>query len=103
MQAQGRGVEESESWARDVPISADEARKMLAVLKSKLTRSEIALRERAFEQAMDFIARAETQGGVRGPVTVSYPTPGRPDHRRVDIEIWTGVAFTPAGAEDTQV
>ena len=91
-QAQGAGVEESERWAQDDPLSAGSARRLLEALELKLTPRELFLREQAFTEARQFVDRAETAGGV-GVTRKSYPQVPRRDSRRVDIEVSAGRAF----------
>lgn len=98
-QAQGGGIEKSESWGREHPLPVAEGRRMLQGLKSRLSAPEQHFRERAFEQADDFIGRASIAGGVMAPMKKSYPTPPRPDRRRVDIEVLKGLAFVMVHAD----
>ena len=99
LQAQGGGVEESEPWAQGDPFEASAARTLLGKLENKLVPRERELRGPAFEQARDYIARAEQLGGVDAFFKKSYPQPPRPDQRRVDIDVLCGRAFVPAPPE----
>lgn len=103
VQAQGGSIEESEPWdRRDPPTVADGHAKLDAV-RSRLSDRERAFRDSAFDQAHRAVDRAGDVGGVpqdsRYPWRKSYPEPARADGRRVDLEVHSGIAFVPGGAE----
>lgn len=95
MQAQGGGIDESESWARDAPLPACIGHELLDSLSGKLAPSERRHREKGFEQAHRYVDRAARAGGT-GPIGKSFPFPPRGDQRRVDVEVQAGLAFVPA-------
>ncbi|MBL7792173.1 MAG: hypothetical protein JNK77_07610 [Saprospiraceae bacterium] len=90
IQAQGGGLETSETWNQDEPLTKQEGRGLLARLKSKLTPEEREQRRKSFEDAERFIDGA--RGGLDAPQRRSFlSTQGK--GLRVDIEIWGGTAF----------
>lgn len=102
IQAQGGGIEESETWAQNNALTGAAGRTMLTKLQAKLTEAEAAHRGEAFGQARGFIDRAEKSNGVdasHGVIRKSYPVKPRIDGRRVDIEVHKGKAFVPATTE----
>jgi hypothetical protein len=71
---------------------------MLVELRSRLTRTEAAYRDEAFRKAHRFVDVAAGIGGVHvvnRAIMKTYPLPARKDHRRVDIVVNRGSAFTP--------
>lgn len=90
IQAQGGGLEASETWNQDEPLTKQEGLSLLARLKSKLTPEEREQRRKSFDDAERFIDGA--RGGLNAPQRRSFlSTPGK--GLRVDIEIWGGTAF----------
>jgi len=92
IQAQGGGVEESESWAAENPPTWQAGLNMLHDLKKKLHKSERKNREELFEKAEGYIRAAGKKGGMDAPVTKSFKKKNSKDVR-VDIEVILGVAF----------
>jgi hypothetical protein len=92
IQAQGGGLEESESWAMSVPITVDEALELLESLKNKLSSKELKVREKEFDKARAFIVQAGENGGVDAQVSKTFKVKGTKD-LRVDIEVIKGRAF----------
>jgi hypothetical protein len=92
---QGGGVNESESWALAMPPDAPSGRAMLLALQTRLPYRELMLRSDAIAAAKAFIDRCEAAGGITAPVRRSFLVPGDRTNRRVDIEVISGVAFTP--------
>ncbi len=89
-QAQGGGIEESESWSQDEPLTKKQARQLLDKLKDKLPEAERQVRKKPFEAAERFIEGAK--GGVQAPEHRSFRNRQTRDVR-VDIEVWSGIAF----------
>jgi len=91
IQVQGDKIEESESWAKNEPLSKEEGVMMLENLKNKIPKNEAKIREEAFIKASKFIKNGPYQV-VTKPITKSYKVPDT-EHERVDIEIQKGIAF----------
>ncbi|MDX1666929.1 MAG: hypothetical protein R3350_06860 [Saprospiraceae bacterium] len=89
-QAQGGGLEESETWSQDEPLSKEEGFSLLDRLKEKLHSKDRELRKRQFEDAKRFIKGAK--GGIDAPERKSFRNRKTKDIR-VDIEVWSGRAF----------
>lgn len=95
LQAQGKDLEESETWARDVEITVTEGLALLIKLRDKLTEAERKLRENAFLNCMEFVNHLQVNGGydtrISGkPLKKSFIVRGQ---ERVDLEIQSGAAF----------
>lgn len=90
IQAQGGGTEKSESWAQDEPLSKKDGLSLLATLKSRMTKKELALRERQFDDAKRYIENVE--GGVDATKKKTFRNRKTKDVR-VDIEVLAGTAF----------
>ena len=90
LQAQGGGIEESESWAQEEPLTKQQGLSLLRRLRERLRPGDRELRERPFEEAERFIEQSE--GGVDAPVRRSFRNRKTRDVR-VDIEVWGGTAF----------
>jgi hypothetical protein len=98
-QAQGGGVEESESWAQDSPITVRKALRLLGRLINKLSKKDYQRREKSFEKAKQFVEEAGTHGGIFSHVSRSFRLKKSKDER-VDIEVLSGRAFVPDREED---
>lgn len=92
IQAQGGGLEASENWAQDDPLTAREGLSLLGRLKSKIPKKEAELRKREFEKAEKLIKRLEKGGGMDAHFSQSLKKKGTKDIH-VDIEILSGRAF----------
>lgn len=92
IQVQGGGFEDSESWASEEPLPAEEGLNMLEELRSRIPKNEAELREKEFEKARNFIVTASEKGGVDAPVSKTFKRAGSRDVR-VDIEVIKGRAF----------
>ncbi len=90
IQAQGGGLEESESWNQDEPLTRKDGLRLLNELKSKLSLKDREMREKQFEDAERFIKGVE--GGIQSPERKSFQDRKTKDVR-VDIEVWGGFAF----------
>ncbi|MCR9102168.1 MAG: hypothetical protein NXI25_19590 [bacterium] len=90
VQAQGDGLEESESWSQDKPITKAEGLTLLDRLKSRLTKSDFEKREKAFEKAEHYINNAS---GIDAVKKKSFYSTRKDKRVRVDIEVLGGRAF----------
>ena len=91
IQAQGEGLEASENWAQDDPLTAEDGRTLLDKLKAKISKSEARKRTAEFDKAKDLIDRAEQQGGIHAHYGKSFRK--SKSSVRVDIEVLGGTAF----------
>ncbi len=90
IQAQGDGLEESETWHQEEPLSRSDGLSLLRKLKDRLSADEQEKRDRPFREAKRFIEQA--QGGVDAPLRKTFRNRKTKDVR-VDIEVWSGTAF----------
>lgn len=90
IQAQGEGLEASESWAQDEPLTKKEGLSLLRKLKAKLSSKDRKKREKQFEEAERFIKGIK--GGIQSPERLNFQDRKTKDVR-VDIEVWSGFAF----------
>ena len=100
-QAQGRKLEESESWAQTEPLYLDQGNALLMNLKEKIPPFERNKREKAFLACEEFMQRASQNGGIEivdKPVRKSFI---RNETERVDLEVLKGKAFLMRN-EDTR-
>ncbi len=100
-QAQGRKLEESESWAQTEPLYLDQSNALLMGLKEKIPPFERIKREKAFAACEEFMQRASQNGGIEivgTPVRKSFI---RNETERVDLEVLKGKAFLMRN-EDTR-
>jgi hypothetical protein len=93
---QGGGIDDSESWAQDVALSAADAGAMLDRLLTRLPARELGLRGAAIARSRAYITRCAAAGGVGAQISRSFLVSGDRANRRVDIEVHSGVAFTPS-------
>lgn len=91
-QAQGNGLEESESWAQDKPLSTSNALSLLRGLMAKLNPKDLIRRKTAFEKAEEFVENAGENGGIFAVKKKTFKVKGSKDER-VDIEVLGGKAF----------
>lgn len=91
-QAQGRGVEESESWAQEKPLSVSKGLGLLGKLIGKLKPKDYERRKKPFKKAQAFVVEAGENGGVFAHLGRSFRVKGSKDER-VDIEVLGGKAF----------
>ncbi|MEB3338174.1 MAG: hypothetical protein VKJ46_11970 [Leptolyngbyaceae bacterium] len=69
-------------------------------LEQSLTIPQSQARKEAFQQARNYIERAEKAGGVSAPVSKTFPNLLKDGSNvRVDIEVITGQAFVPDSTE----
>jgi hypothetical protein len=91
----GRGLQESEAWAQNDPLTVVAGHTLLDALHSKLGLSDQELRKEGFREAHGFVDTAAQTGGV-GPVKKSFPKGKlRRTDGRVDVEVQKGLAFVP--------
>lgn len=93
VQAQGGGLEESESWSQDEPLTKASGLGLLEKLWNKLSKHDQKVRKSQFESARRFIENVE--GGIDAPLGKSFLN-RKKRGVRVDIEILAGTAFTLA-------
>lgn len=92
IQAQGKNLEESESWSQEVPPTIEDGFEMLERLKGKIPKKEAKIRDKAFEKAKRFIQNASETNGIDAPSSVTFRAEGYMKER-VDIEVKKGKAF----------
>jgi hypothetical protein len=90
---QGGGLNDSESWAQALPVTAADGRALLGRLQARLAPRELAIRLPAIVAAHAFIDRCELVGGISAQVRRSFYASGDRQNRRVDVEVIRGVAF----------
>ncbi|MEM8528989.1 MAG: hypothetical protein AAGG68_30435 [Bacteroidota bacterium] len=88
-QAQGGGLEKSEAWSQDEPLSKEDGLDLLHKLKEQLSERELKEREQLFEQAERFVNNAQ---GVDAHFSRSFRS-RKKRGIRVDLEIKAGSAF----------
>ncbi|WP_008312527.1 DUF4157 domain-containing protein [Leptolyngbya sp. PCC 6406] len=96
LQVQGGGLELSWPWARPTPPNAQESIVGLNSLKSQLNKTELKLRDKAFEKAEAYINKSSKGNGVDAPVSLTFQNDNLPKKNkdaRVDVEVKTGKAF----------
>jgi hypothetical protein len=91
----GRGLQASENWAQDDPLTAVDGHFLLTTLHDKLDPADGFVREAAFAEAHQYIDAAAAANGI-GPTKKTFPKRGvRSTDPRVDIEVNSGLAFVP--------
>ena len=93
LQAQGKNLEESESWSQPDPLYSNEAKFKLTALEERLSSAERKKRQKAFSQCKAFIVRACEAGDILvidKALRKSFPGTNM---ERVDIEVLKGKAF----------
>jgi hypothetical protein len=96
IQAQGSNppVQKSRAWSQENPPSKGNGLFLLDEVWNSLTPSQRRDRQRAYEDARQFIQNAPS-GGYPAPLSRTFQDPQRRDPTaRIDIEIITGSAFT---------
>jgi hypothetical protein len=94
LQVQGNDINQAPSfpWARNDAVKKAEAHRELANLENGCTRSQLRLRDIAFQKAHKFIKN----GPVAAPVIRPFQNrnlPAANKNARVDIEVILGIAF----------
>ncbi len=95
IQAQGGGLEASESWSSSTPPTKQEGLDLIDKLERKIPLAEAMVRKKAFEQARTFVERATANGGADAQVSISFPKGIKVKGIQVDIEVIKGKAFVP--------
>jgi hypothetical protein len=98
IQAQGGGVEESESWAQAEPPTVKEMLQWSKLLENKLTTMEKRDRKEPLRELRAFIIKAGNAGGI-GITSKSFLKRGSRDVR-IDLEIHKGMACVPDKEEE---
>jgi hypothetical protein len=91
IQAQGGGLEASENWAQNEPLTGEEGLSLLQRLRNKISGKEADDRAEQFEKAEDMIRRLKDNGGIDAHFSQSFRKKGT--DLRVDIEVLGGRAF----------
>jgi hypothetical protein len=94
-QAQGKRLEESESWAKDLPLNYNEGLQLLVNLENKIPRKDLLIRSLGFKQCRRCIENASKNNGINvlemgKPFIKSFP---KNYQERVDLEVHKGIAF----------
>jgi len=94
-QVQGKNLEDSNSWAQDVPLLAITGIELLNDLHGRLRASDASIRSKGFSKCRRFIAAARENGGVNissmgKPLIKSFP---RNFTERLDLEVHLGAVF----------
>jgi hypothetical protein len=92
IQAQGGGIEKSESWAQDEPLSLESGLNLIDNLKKQLTKKELAVREEAFEKLSKLVNK-NSRNGIDAQVVVSFYADEDTTDERVDLEVRKEKAF----------
>ena len=90
IQAQSDHLEESVSWAQDIPPNLKQGLGMVKELKRKLNKKEQKKREKQFKQLERFMENASESGGIYSPEFRSFENGHANDGTRVDFELWAG-------------
>lgn len=93
-QAQGNGLEESESWHKKNPIPAPEGKTLIEKLKNRLNKDDLECRKKAFGNCEEAVDEAEKNGGLLACKKSFYDSPQN-KKVRVDLEVNAGLAFIP--------
>lgn len=94
IQAQGGGLEESESWARATPPTFSDIMGLIDRLEARLTPKDRRIREKGFAQLRRAVEQATGAGGLWARCIRSFPQPLL-GQIRVDLEVITGRACVP--------
>ena len=92
IQAQGKSLEASETWAKNTPPTKNEGLVLTEKLRKKMPRGEARIREGVFEKLKRFILQAARNGGISASVSKTFDVKGT-KHERVDLEVAKGIAF----------
>lgn len=97
-QAQGGGVQESESWSQPMPLTLTKGLALLNMLEANLKPKDRKMRAPFFERARLFAKKLASVGGISAANfggSKSFPRRNQPgSYPRVDLEINRGHAFT---------
>ncbi|MEL7421713.1 MAG: hypothetical protein AAFN81_01925 [Bacteroidota bacterium] len=90
IQAQGDGLEKSESWSQDDPLTKEEGLSLLKRLWNSLTKKEKEAREKPYNDATRYIENVDR--GLDATVKKTFRNRKTKDVR-IDIEVLAGRAF----------
>ncbi|MCB0652324.1 MAG: hypothetical protein KDC85_13695 [Saprospiraceae bacterium] len=90
IQAQGNGLELSESWSQDEPLTKEKGLDLLERLKLRLNKKFFLEREEQFEDAKRYIENID--GGIDAIKKKTFRNRKTKDSR-IDIEVLEGTAF----------
>ena len=101
IQAQGKNLEESESWSQDKPLTKDKGLEILEKLENKLPKKEAKKRIGLFQKAKKYIEQALKNGGLfaRASTNIHFKQNKR---ERIDIEVHEGCAFVENNKQQKQ-
>ena len=100
----GRKWSKSVSWTQGNPPTLQDGLAMATQLAGMLTPREYNQRRIAFKKLIGFMVYcSETYDGGCGPVNLHWKDPGNHPAQRVDIQIYTGVAFIPVLAQGSEM
>ena len=94
-QAQGKILEESTSWAQDLPLTVTDGHSLLTELEHKIPKKDASIRAKGFAKCRKFIDQSYQNGGIKvldmgKPLIKSFP---KGYLERVDLEVHLGIAF----------
>lgn len=92
IQSQGGDVNDSKPWAQEHSLDHPTGIDLSNALEGMASEKEQKLRKSAHANARAFMNAAKLAGGV-GVTSKTYMVKGDP-HKRVDIEVRKGIAFT---------
>ena len=92
IQAQGGGVEKSESWLQDTFLTLADGKKLIEKLKNKLTKTELKIRQKEFQKLEKFVEE-HSETGISAPSLGHSWKVKDSKNERVDLEIHSGLAF----------
>lgn len=92
IQAQGAALEESESWSTNQSFNKTSGVNLLTLLKGKLSKHDLKLRDNEFKKAENYINNAPKETGASAQVSKTYRVKDTRSER-VDLEIIRGTAF----------
>lgn len=103
IQAQGETLEESESWAQELPLLYVDGTELLVNLEKKMTQKELKIRKKGLAQCRQVMLNASKNGGIRvadmGKIFIqSYP---KKQKERIDLEVHLGIAFVTTQTDET--
>ncbi|MEM1214778.1 MAG: hypothetical protein AAGJ82_03790 [Bacteroidota bacterium] len=90
IQAQGDGLEKSESWSQDNPLTKEEGLSLLEQLWSSLTKKEKEVRRKPYKDAKRYIENID--GGIDAIKKKTFRN-RKTRSVRIDIEVLAGSAF----------
>jgi hypothetical protein len=96
LQAQGGGLEKSETLNQSTPVTGRQALEGLVRLRGQLTKDELKDRNIALQKAANWITQATLGGGVGPPGKNGFTNPKvSANDARIDVEIKSGINLVP--------